>query len=56
MPSGAYGILTARQNITDHYAVEAERIGLNPSQFTESLKGIKRLSKDNFDKSILSDE
>ena len=56
MPSGPYGIQTDRENITDHYAVEAERIGLNPSQFAKSLKGIKGFSKDNYDKSILRDE
>ena len=56
MPSGPYGILTARENITDHYAVEAERIGLHPSQFAVSLQRIKGFSKDNYDKSILSEE
>ena len=56
MLSGPYGILTARENTTDHYAVEAERIGLNPSQFAKSLKGIKGFSKDNYDESLLRDE
>ena len=56
MPSGPYGILTAMENITDHYAVEAERIGLSPSQFEKSLKRIKGFPKDNYDKSMLSDE
>ena len=56
MPSGPYGILTARDSITDHYAVEAERIQLKPSQFAKRLKGITGFSKDNYDKHILSDE
>ena len=56
MPSGPYGILTARENITDHYAVEAKRIGLHPSQYAKSLKGIKGFPKDNFEESLLRDE
>ena len=45
MPSGPYGILTARENITDHYSVGAERIGLNPSKFAKRLNGIKGFPK-----------
>ena len=56
MPSGPYGILTARDSITDHYAVEAERIGLNPSQFAKRLERINGSSKDNYDKKVLSSE
>ena len=56
MPSGPYGILTARDNITDHYAVEAERIRLTPSEFAARLDGIAGTSKDNYDRKILSDE
>ena len=56
MPSGPYGVLTARDSITDHYAVEAERQGLKPSQFAKSLEGIMGSSKDNYDKKILSNE
>ena len=56
MPTGPYGVLTARDSITDHYAVEAERIGLNPSQFAKNLEGIAGSSKDNYDKKILNGE
>ena len=56
MPSGPYGVLTARDSITDHYAVEAERKGLNPSQFAKHLEGIGGSSKDNYNRKILSDE
>lgn len=56
MPYGPYGALTARDGITDHYAVEAERIGLNPSQFAKRLEGIVGSSKDNYIKKILGDE
>ena len=41
MPSGPYGVLTARDSITDHYAVEAENKKLTPSQFAARLKKIK---------------
>ena len=56
MPSGPYGNLTARDSITDHYAVEAERKGLTPSQFATRLEGIAGYSKDNYDCKILSNE
>ena len=55
MPSGPYGVLTARDSITDHYAVEAEHRGLNPSQFAKRLEGIVGSSKDNYNKKILDD-
>ena len=38
MPSGPYGVLTARDSITDHYAVEAENSKINSSQFAHQLK------------------
>ena len=56
MPSGPYGVLTARDSITDHYAVEAERKGFTPSQFARRLEGIEGFSKDNYNSKILSDE
>ena len=56
MPSGPYGILTARENITDHYAVEAEKIGLTPSQFSNRLQLINGSAKDNYDRKILNNE
>jgi 4-hydroxy 2-oxovalerate aldolase len=56
MPSGPYGVLTARDNITDHYAVEAERIGLVPSEFATRLEGITGSSKDNYNNKILSND
>ena len=56
MPSGPYGVLTARDSITDHYAVEAERIELHPSQFSKRLEGIVGSAKDNYDKTIFRDE
>ena len=56
MPSGPYGVLTARDSITDHYAVEAERIGISPSQFANKLKGIVGSSKDNYNSKLLADE
>ena len=52
MPDGPYAILTARDNITDHYAVEAERLGLSPSQFVNRLKRISGYSKDNYNRAI----
>ena len=55
MPSGPYGVLTAREAITDHYAVEAERNGTKPSNFAKRLEKIKGFSKDNYDKTLLSD-
>ena len=55
MPSGPYGVLTARDSITDHYAVEAERRALKPSLFAKKIEEIKGLSKDNYDKNILDD-
>ena len=56
MPLGPYGILTARDSITDHYAVEAERKGLTPSEFVKRLQEIRGFSKDNYNSKILSDE
>ena len=56
MPSGPYGVLTARDSITDHYAVEAENLKLLPSQFASRLEGISGFSKDNYDRNILSNE
>jgi hypothetical protein len=56
MPSGPYGILTARDSITDHYAVEAEHRGLKPSQFANQLEKISGSSKDNFNNKILNHE
>ena len=55
MPTGPYGVLTAREGITDHYAVEAERNGTKPSNFAKRLEKIKGFSKDNYDKKLLSD-
>ncbi len=56
MPKGPYGILTARDSITDHYAVEAENKGLSPSQFVNRLEKISGCSKDNYNSAVLSDE
>jgi hypothetical protein len=56
MPSGPYGVLTARDSITDHYAVEAERMGISPSQFATRLEGIVGPSKDNYDSKLLTNE
>ena len=56
MPSGPYGVLTARHSITDHYAVEAEQRAILPSQFAKCLGKIRGSAKDNYDGSILSDE
>lgn len=56
MPSGPYGVLTARDSITDHYAVEAELRGISPSQFAKCLEGIVGSEKDNYNRKILSDE
>ena len=56
MPSGPYGILTARDSITDHYAVEAEYKGLTPSQFVTRLDRITGSSKDNYNSKVLIDE
>ena len=56
MPSGPYGVLTARDSITDHYAVEAEQRGLAPSTFATRLEGIAGSHKDNYNSEILSDE
>ena len=56
MPLGPFGVLTARDSITDHYAVEAERKGLTPTKFVGCLKRIKGSSKDNYNNKILSDE
>ena len=56
MPSGPYGVLTARDSITDHYAVEAENKKLTPSQFAICLNKIKGSLKDNYDNKILSNE
>jgi 4-hydroxy 2-oxovalerate aldolase len=56
MPSGPYGILTARDSITDHYAVEAERRDLTPSQFANRLEKISGPSKDNYNNKILNHE
>ena len=56
MPSGPYAILTARESITDHYAVEAENKLFKPSEFSKKLSLIKGSNKDNYDKKILSDD
>ena len=56
MPSGPYGVLTARDSITDHYAVEAERMGLTPSEFAARLKGIVGSLKDNYNSKLLRNE
>ena len=56
MPSGPYGVLTARDSITDHYAVEAENKELTPSKFAILLKKIKGSLKDNYNYKILSNE
>ena len=56
MPSGPYGVLTARDSITDHYAVEAERMGLTPSEFAARLEGIVGPLKDNYNSKLLRNE
>ena len=56
MPYGPYGVLTARDSITDHYAVEAERKGLKPSQFVTLLKKISGSTKDNYNSKVLGDD
>ena len=56
MPSGPYGVLTARDSITDHYAVEAERMGLTPSEFAARLEGIVGSLKDNYNSKLLRNE
>ena len=56
MPSGPYGVLTARDSITDHYAVEAEHRGLIPSQFVKQLNKISGSSKDNYNSKVFVDE
>ena len=56
MPSGPYGVLTARDSITDHYAVEAERKGLKPSLFVNRLERITGSAKDNYNSKVLGDE
>ena len=56
MPLGPYGILTARDSITDHYAVAAEKKGLTPTQFVSRLDGITGYLKDNYDNKLLSNE
>ena len=56
MPHGPYAILTARDSITDHYAVEAEYQGLSPSKFVTRLKKITGCLKDNYNSAVLSDE
>ena len=56
MPSGPYGILTARDSITDHYAVEAEFKRIKPSKFSDKLNLIKGSYKDNYDKTILKND
>jgi len=56
MPSGPYGLLTARNSITDHYAVEAEKKGLAPSKFAASMEGVQGSSKDNYNSYVLDNE
>ena len=56
MPSGPYGVLTARDSITDHYTVEAEDKEMSPSQFATRVEGIVGSSKDNYNCKILNDE
>ena len=56
MPSGPYGILTARDSITDHYAVEAEYKRIKPSKFSNKLNLIKGSYKDNYDNTILNND
>jgi 4-hydroxy 2-oxovalerate aldolase len=56
MPYGPYGILTARDSITDHYAVEAEHRGMIPSQFVSHLKKISGSFKDNYNNKIFDNE
>lgn len=56
MPFEPFGLLTARDSITDHYAVEAELKGMKPSHFATRLEGITGPSKDNYNSRILSDE
>ncbi len=56
MPRGPFGILTARDSITDHYAVEAERMGMLPSDLSDRLSRVKGVLKDNYDKRVLTSE
>ena len=56
MPSGPYGILTARKSITDHYAVEAENKRIKPSKFSNQLNLIKGSYKDNYDETLLNND
>ena len=56
MPSGPYGVLTSRDSITDHYAVEAERLGITPSEFGVRLEGIVGPLKDNYNSKLLRNE
>lgn len=53
MPKGPYGLLTARDGITDHYAVEAEKYGIHPSEFAKLLKSVNGVARDVFDKTLL---
>ena len=56
MPLGPYGILTARDSITDHYAVASEQKGLTPTQFVSCLDRIASDLKVNNNNKLLNNE
>ena len=53
MPRGPYGILTAREGITDHYAVEAEKKLMRLDLFARILSEIEGKDKDNYNEKKL---
>lgn len=53
MPSGPYAILTARDSITDHYAVAAEEKFELPSHFAKKLERINGKAKDNYNPKLM---
>lgn len=48
-----YYLVTGRQNITDNYALEAEKKGVNMSNFIDFCRSVKGLDRDNYDKNLL---
>ena len=53
MKPSSYGIISSHFSITDYYALQAIRLGLDPSTFYEKAKAIEGMDKDNYSKEAL---
>jgi len=53
MPAGPWGYLTACYSATDHYAEQAQHLGLNPAQLRVALESMSQSERDNYEPRLL---